>query len=220
MAGTRDTGAWLAIAAVVAVSWWFWDTAWLWPLKILVVLFHELGHAIATWLTGGRVLEIHVAWNQSGHALSEGGWPFVTLNAGYLGSLAFGVALLMLAKRPKAAAATTAALGVGLVVIALGWVRPLISFGTAFTAATGFALLAAARWLPATGTAWLVRGIGAFSVLYMLFDVRDDVFRVPRGTLTDATMLAERTGVPAAVWGVGWLLVAAATLWSLRRRLA
>jgi hypothetical protein len=214
----RRDGVGLAVLAVALLAaWWFWDTVWVWPLKVLVVLFHELGHAIVAWATGGEVLEIGLNPNQSGHTRSAGGWPLLILNGGYLGSLGFGVALLAAGRRPRSARVVAFLLPVAILAVAAWTVRPLLGFGFAFTAATGALLLAAARWAPDLARQQLLRGIGAFSVLYALIDIRDDVFRAPAGAVSDATMLAQLTGVPAAVWGVGWIAAGVATLWVLRR---
>ena len=66
---------------------------------------------------------------------------------------------------------------------------------------------------------WSVRTVGLFSVLYALLDIRDDVFGAPAGAVTDATMLAQHTGVPSLVWGVVWGLVGLALLYKLRKAL-
>jgi hypothetical protein len=53
--------------------------------------------------------------------------------------------------------------------------------------------------------------------MYALFDVRDDVFRAPGDAVSDATMLAELTGLPASLWGLGWIALGGLTLWLSRR---
>jgi hypothetical protein len=64
-----------------------------------------------------------------------------------------------------------------------------------------------------------------FSVLYALGDIFADVFwladafEAPRGTISDATLLAESTGVSAMIWGAGWLFAGLTAVWFSRRRL-
>ena len=66
---------------------WLWTSPWLAPLKILIVLFHELSHALMTIITGGEVVSLELSSNQGGMVLSRGGSRFLILSAGYLGSL-------------------------------------------------------------------------------------------------------------------------------------
>jgi hypothetical protein len=198
----------------------FFDHPVLWPLKVLVVLFHELSHAIATVLTGGEVEAISLSPNQGGLTLSRGGWPFVILNAGYVGSLAWGVALLASARNPRVAAGTVVGLSALLFAVSLVYVRPLISFGMLFSLFAVAALAAISKWASAATQAMVLRGVGTFSILYALIDIRDDVFRAGDGAVSDATMLAAATGIPAFVWGAVWLLAGLGTLWSCRRWLA
>jgi hypothetical protein len=164
----------LALGLLLALFLTFWDSCLLLPLKLGVVALHELGHALMTWATGGAVVDFGLGLDQSGHVLSQGGNRFLILNAGYLGSLLFGVLLLLLFRRPEALRSGRLQL--------LGW------GGRAF---------------------------GAFSVLYALVDIRDDV--ILGAGRSDAAMLAELTGVPAILWGLGWLAAGVAVLWKMRR---
>ena len=43
----------LGFAAFFAALWFLWDTSIVYPLKIFVVLLHEISHAIASVATGG-----------------------------------------------------------------------------------------------------------------------------------------------------------------------
>ena len=195
-----------------------WDTVLAWPWKILVVLFHECGHAFAALVTGGKVMELSVNPWQGGHTLAAGGSRFLTLNGGYLGSLLAGVALLAGVRRPKAARGAAVLLGGVLTLAALLWV-PVVSFGFVFTvlAAAGFLVLGR-RSDPHLAMV-VVRTLGVFSVLYAFVDIRDDVFGAPAGAVTDATLLAQYTGLPAPLWGLLWLGAGAGVLWKMRRSL-
>lgn len=205
-----------SLALVGALAMLLWDTPVIWPLKILVVLFHELGHALAALATGGSVVSIELSPQQGGLTRTMGGNRFLVLSSGYLGSLAFGVLWLFLGRSPR-----TARVGVWMLAgVLLGstalWVRPLISFGFLYALVASAAVVALARWAPAAASQHALRGLGVFSVLYALWDIRDDVLARP-GISSDATMLAEFTFIPGPVWGVAWIAVGVATLWALRR---
>lgn len=204
----------LAVAAVVLAI--FWDNPVVWPLKILVVLFHELGHAAAALLTGGSVESIGLSPDQGGVTHTRGGWRFLILNAGYLGSLAWGVALLAAGRTPRTAKWMCAGLTVVLLGATLWWVRPVFSFGFAFSLVAGIGMALLTQKGSASAQTGLLRGMGVFSVLYAVWDIRDDIFRIDGG-MSDAVMLQELTLIPGPIWGVAWLAVGLATLWSLRR---
>ena len=201
------SGRWqrlFALAATMLVVWWFWNTVLVWPLAILVVMFHELSHAIAAVLTGGHVVSISLSPNEGGLTATTGGWPIVILNAGYLGSLLWGVALMWLSRSPKRALAATYVLAALLFGATFAYVRPILGFGFPFAMLAAFGLAALARKAP-TFTSSFLSGLGVFSVLYALVDVHDDVLVAGAGSVSDATMLATATGIPAIVWGVAWI---------------
>jgi len=217
--GPSPVASWLLLLAAVVVAMAFWRSPILFPLRILVVLFHETGHAAAALATGGSVVDIAVSADEGGVARTVGGWPFVVLNAGYLGSLAAGALLLVLSRRPRASRAVVASLGLLVLAVAVLYVRPLLSFGFAYGLLAGFALLALGRWAPPVAAWQVLRLTGVFSVLYALLDVRDDVLLGAAGP-SDARMLAEMTHVPAIVWGVLWIAAGCLLIWRLRRRIA
>ncbi len=177
------------------------------PLRLLTVLLHEGGHAAMTVLTGGRVVEIVVNAEESGHTLSAGGLHFLILQGGYLGSLLAG---LLLTSVPRAARGPCGALGV-LALVALGWI-PVVSFGFFYTALVGAGLLAVAWKASHDACRLLLRGIGLFVVADAVRDVLSDLGR------GDAAFLATMTGIPAILWSGLWLAAAIGLLiWAIRR---
>jgi len=205
------------VAALLVVGW---DLPVLLPLRLLVVVFHEAGHAIVALLTGGQVLSIQVGLDEGGQTLTSGGARLLILNGGYLGSLAAGIALLRLARSDGRGRTVLALLGLLLGAAAAVWFRPFLSFGFGYTAATAFSLVVLARKAPAAVADWLVRSVGLFSVLYALLDIRSDVLShgfAAGDVPSDAAMLAQLTHVPALLWGLGWVLVGGLLLWRLRR---
>ena len=194
----------------------FWHSPVLWPLKIVVVLFHELSHAIAAWLTGGEVRTIGLGTDQSGVTRTVGGWRILILNAGYTGSLLWGVALRTASHRAGWAKPMLALVAGIIGLVTLGFVRPFVSFGFVFALLVAAALSTAARRLSKSTVAVGLEALGTFSVLYALLDIRDDVLSFGAGT-SDATALAAVTSIPAVVWGLAWIAAGAATLWLTRR---
>jgi hypothetical protein len=205
--------AWaLLLIAVVGL----WDSAVLWPVRVLIVMFHELGHAVAAWVTGGSVIEIGLSSNEGGHTLTQGGSRLLILNAGYLGSLCSGIMLLAAARAPHVTRGIVAVLGLTLGTVTLGYVRPFLSFGFGYGIVVATLIMAVGLRTSTDSCRLVLRAIGLTSVLYAIFDVIADVFLIDQAQ-TDATMLAEATGVPAVLWGAVWLVISGAAIWFSRR---
>ncbi|MDE0687873.1 MAG: M50 family metallopeptidase [Candidatus Poribacteria bacterium] len=190
-----------------------WNTLFVYPLKIFVVFMHEVSHGLAAVATGGRIVEIQINPQQGGYALTQGGSRFLTLTAGYLGSLLWGGLILLLAARTHFDKVISILIGIGMVAISIGYGESTFTylFGIGF----GIALVAIGFYLPEVFNDWVLRIIGVTSCLYAILDIKSDV--LDRSNLrSDARMLSEITGIPTEVWGVLWILIAIAlTLWFL-----
>ena len=184
-----------------------WDTAILYPLKLLVVFFHELSHGLAAYLTGGRIVEIQIVPQQGGLCITAGGSRFVTLSAGYLGSLIWGGVILVVAARTHADKAVSVSLGLLLILVSVVWIRPMMGFGFVFGVACGIGLAGVGAMLPREANDFLLKVIGLTNCLYAVLDIKSDIMDRP-GLESDAVMLAELTGIPGRIWGAGWILVA------------
>ncbi len=204
----------LAFAVVFVLAF---DSVLVYPFRLFVVFLHEVGHAVAAVLTGGRVLAIGISPDEGGVCLTRGGWPFLVLNAGYLGSLLFGALFLLLGARRRNAPVVVGAVGVFSTVAALLYLRTW--FGFVYTLLAGAALLLVATRLRPAASEWLLAAIGSMSMLYAVADIASDViFRHPGNS--DAAALARLTHVPAVLWGVAWIAVSVAVTVSVVRRLS
>lgn len=202
-------GHWQLIL-ITFVLFLFWNTMFVVPLKILVVYLHELSHALAAILTGGSVVEISLSPYQGGHAITRGGSRFLTLTAGYLGSLLFGVSLLLLALKTEADRIILGCLGAFTLLVTALYIRDW--FALAFCLGTGAAMLAAARYLSVEINDLILRVIGLSSILYVPYDIFDDTIR-RSGIRSDAYMLAEEFGGPTIFWGGLWLAASLAIIY-------
>lgn len=199
---------------LTAIVFALWQTPAVVPLKILIVFFHEASHAIATFLTGGEVLSLSISANQGGEVWSRGGNRFITLTAGYLGSLLIGVGLLIAATRTSADKAIMAGCGVVTLVITGLYVRDF--FALFFGIGTGVAMLLMARFLGHKANDMALRVIGLASMIYVPYDIFSDT--IARSNLrSDARMLAEEFGGTTMMWGGLWLILSLiVTGWCLR----
>jgi len=55
------------------------------PMKLISIFIHEMGHASAAWLTGGKVDKIEVYENEGGVTNFRNGWKPAIIPAGYVG---------------------------------------------------------------------------------------------------------------------------------------
>ncbi|MCO6381583.1 M50 family metallopeptidase [Oceanicola sp. 502str15] len=199
---------------ILALVFALWRTPVVFPLRIFVIFLHELSHGLAGLATGGSIVEISLSAQEGGHALIRGGNRFVTLSAGYLGSLLLGALILVTALRTRADRGALALCGLVLIVVAAFWIRS--PFALVFCLAAGAVMLAAARYLPHQVSDLLLRIIGLTSLIYVPYDIFDDTLR--RSALrSDARMLAEEFGGATILWGGLWLVLSLAVIWGCLR---
>jgi Peptidase M50B-like len=185
-------------------------------LRIFVVFLHEISHGLAAILTGGAIVSIGLSPDEGGVCRTRGGWPFLILNAGYLGSLFWGAIFLALGGRRTRARTVIALVGAFTLVVTLVYVRTL--FGFAYGLAAALVLLAVATKLRPAVSEFLLAAIGATSALYAVWDVASDVV-LRSSPESDAAALASLTGIPAVVWGGFWIALSFVVLVSVIRRL-
>jgi len=63
----------------------FMNTIIVKPMKLISIFIHEMGHASAAWLTGGKVDKIEVYQNEGGVTNFRNGWKPMIVPAGYVG---------------------------------------------------------------------------------------------------------------------------------------
>ena len=201
---------WQALTILVAISILvaaLWNTWLVYPLKMLVVFFHELSHGVAAVVTGGSIVRIGMVAQEGGVCVTLGGNRFLVLTAGYLGSLVWGGVILVLAARTRLDRGISVALGAILLLVTLLYVRPIGGFGFVFGALSGGALVALGAYLPEAANDYVLRIVGLTSCLYAVLDIKSDIIDRPH-LRSDAVMLAEHTGLPALIWGILWISLA------------
>lgn len=206
----------LGFGLFFVVLWFLWNTPVVYPLKIFVVLLHELSHAAVAVATGGSVQSIVLDPRQGGACYCPGGNALLTLSAGYLGSLAWG-GLMFAAARTRSVRADWVNAVVGVLVIALTILYVRSSFGLVFGILFGLGMLVVSRKMDAGLNRGLLTVLGLTSALYAILDIKSDILDRP-DLQSDARMLAELTGVPTTWWGVIWISAAIGfSAWLLHR---
>jgi len=198
---TTDRSRFLLLVALLVLSIAMWTSWILMPVKLFVVFLHELSHALAALLTGGSVERIEINSRIGGLAVTRGGWGWLVISSGYVGSMLLGSLIVIGSVRGRGARVIAILVGGVVLLVTLLFVRN--AFGLLFGCAFGGGMLAAARWLPRSWMILLVQYLGAMSCLYALVDVAEDLLTLQH-RVTDASIMAASTGIPAIVWGILW----------------
>ncbi len=200
-------GHWQLIGLTVLL-YVLWDTDVVWPLRVLIVLFHELSHAVVALSTGGEVLDLTVNRREGGQVTFRGGSFIWTAMAGYLGSLFIGVFLFLMAVTMRFDRIVTAALGVIILLTTALYVREL--FAVIYMSLMGVVLVGVGWKLPAQVSDLLLRVMGLVSMLYVPWDIAvDTILTANRTSLqaTDAQAVAYQLGLTEKIVGVLWVIV-------------
>ena len=209
-----DTKRMALLLLFLGVGWYFWDSPVLLPVKLLVVMMHESGHAIASLIVGGEVQHITLRADQSGECFSR--LPvgvfrqIIVFSAGYLGSAVAGAVLLLATFRFRLRRWVLGAACVWLVVMGVLYARD--PFTLLFCLGTAGVLGVAAKFLPAEAVDVVNLFLASFTALYALFDFRDDLWNSAVRGHSDAGLLAQQTWVPAIIWAGLWSLIGFALL--------
>jgi hypothetical protein len=194
---------------LAAAAFALWDTCFLQPLKLLVVLLHELSHGLMALATGGSVIDIVVTPSEGGACHTAGGNAVLIVSAGYLGSMFFGGVLLAASRARAATAASYFVLALLLTGAAFTVIRD--SYSHKFALAVAGTAVVVGGLAPGFVASLALRGIGTVSTLYSLLDIYNDVLSksaVEHGVESDARALAELTGLPSTAIGLAWMAVA------------
>lgn len=194
----------LYLLIVLAGIIFFYHHAVLYPLKLLLVFFHESSHALAALMTGGEVEKLIIRAEQSGLAYTRGGSRFLTLTAGYLGTLIWGMVIYLIAVKTRYDKQAMAVLGFLVAGISLIYARNV--FGFWFGLGTGIVLIGLGLKATEEVNDFILRVIGLTSMVDVPLRIYDIAIERP-GLHSDASMLADEFGGTTLMWGGLWLVI-------------
>jgi hypothetical protein len=159
-----------AYVVAIAILWNVPYIRWvLWPFKMLVIAFHEFGHAFACLLTGGRVESISLDPREGGVTHMRGGKSGITLPAGYLGSSLIGGLLTFAGFNINASKIASIVVGVCFL-LTLWWGRR--DWLTIVTILLAVGLLVGCWFIAhAEALRFVILFIGVMSSLYSVWDI-------------------------------------------------
>jgi hypothetical protein len=211
----------IVVAAVIfIISALLWNTFVLYPVKMFVVVLHELSHGLAAVLMGGGIERIQIDARIGGYCAyylpAAAGFfrqAFVA-SAGYLGSMLWGCLIFMAAARSRRDREIT--LSIGIIVLALSFfvIKSGELFGIFFCFAFSAMLLAAYKWFPDLFHDLFLKFLGLTGCLYVLIDIKEDLID-RSGIGSDADAIARLMGIPqlSIVIGIAWVALALLVLW-------
>jgi hypothetical protein len=198
----------------VFFTYFFWDSFFIYPIKLFVVLLHESTHCFFALISGGSVSEIKIDYQIGGACIIKGGSPVLIAASGYLGSLFFGGLLFISGKFFEFSKYVCSFLALIFLILIFSVVKEL--FGILFTLGFAVILFLSPRVLPVVAHSYLLKILGIISCLYTIIDIKDDLITTELRK-TDAQILAVHTGIPAVVWGMTILLISIIILYFLLR---
>jgi hypothetical protein len=205
----------LGLALVTAaLFWWFWDSPLLLPAKLLAVVSHETGHAVATLLAGGKVTGISIEASEGGSCLSllpDSVFARILVSSsGYVGSTFFASVLLWLAVRFRFQRAMLFFVSLWLATVALLYADGVFTLSFCLVMSITFAVLA--RFVSREIASGLNIALASLFALYALVDLKLDLWDSQVRAQSDAAILAQSTHIPSVVWAFVWTLLSAGIL--------
>ena len=204
----------MALQIVLTVGiFYFWSTPLIQPIKLMVVLLHEMSHGLMALASGGTVHDIVITPDEGGACRSEGGNALLIAGAGYLGSMFFGGMILRAARGGSSVPVAYAILTLLVLGAAVTVLRD--SYSRTFALALGGFFIFIGLIAPSFIGAFGLRLLGTGNCLYAIFDIYSDLVIGDTGAITnasskmqnDAQAFSSLTGVPPQTVGLAWFIV-------------
>lgn len=174
----------MLLAAVLA---FFWQQPYMLFVKVVVVYLHEISHGIGALITGGRIIEMAVQWDESGFTKTQGGSFIVIASFGYLGSILWGSSMLYSSLTGKLTRFLSMLIGIVLISATFFFVRDSHSSFYFLALAWGLLLLFTPVLFPKL-TRLLLFFLGGLTSMYAVYDLGDffrgDILQTDAGIIT------------------------------------
>lgn len=202
------------VLTILFITFFFWNSFIIYPVKLFVVLTHEISHGLAAILTGGQLVSILITNSLGGESRTIEGSKFIIASAGYLGSLLFGVALFISGYKEKFRKITSILLAILLILFAANYLEG--NLGKIASLFFAIFFIVVPIYLSKTINSYIFKLLGLISMLYVAIDIKEDLLtNVYRPS--DAQYIAALTSVSATVWGILWLIISITVIFFLLR---
>jgi hypothetical protein len=178
------------------------------PMRLIAVFLHEMSHAVACWLTCGRVMGIEVYNNEGGVTKYIGGCRILIIPAGYIGCAFWGMVFVILSGGRKTATFAASAFVVALLItLCYSPNRTMVYLNLGYAAVT--AIFIALEWFVFSPLiTYIILFYGVCIGTFAIFDIVDGlILRTVKGSDAYACWEIMPCCLPRCV-GVQWMLVA------------
>lgn len=192
----------IIVVTVLLLS--IWDSKIVYPVKLFVVLIHEINHTFAAVLTGASVKNIMLSMNLSGYTITEGGNLIIIASAGYLGSVFIGALLFLSSENKKLRIWLSSILAAVILILSVNLIEGGIQ--TFFALLVSLILFLIPRFLNENINYYFFRFLGIISCFYVIADIKQDLLTTSLRE-TDTQVLEYLTGIPSIIFGIVWFLI-------------
>jgi len=193
---------------LICIVLYMWSAPVMLPVKLMVVLFHEMSHGFMALATGGQVIEIIITLDEGGSCETEGGSALLIISAGYLGSMFSGGLLLYLSRFRSCVPGVYIVLTLTLTAAIFTVLHDPSSRTLATSLAGAFIFLGLVA--PVVMGAIVLRVLGTVGCLYSIFDIYWDILAKHGGDYiaeNDAVAFSRLTDISPESVGLAWLAV-------------
>ncbi len=195
------------LSFILIISFLFWDTYLVYPIKLFVVLIHEISHAISAILSGGKVITFNIGFDLSGKCETENGNNILIAASGYLGSLLFGLIIFYSTYNKKIGKWLLFIIAILILITSVSLMQ---NFSLTLLAVLYSVLLfVSAFFLQVRIDSYILKLFGMLSCIYVLFDIKEDILSA-NSAISDASILSDLINVPTIVIGLLWLIISLA----------
>ena len=206
----------ISIFVITSISLLFWDSLFTFPVKIFIVLLHEISHAIVAILTGGSVISINFALDLSGSTVTSGGSPILIAASGYLGSLTIGSLLFLSSKYYNLRKWVTPILSLTIFLVAVNLINGGFQVFISLIIASFFFFIP--KFFGETINRLFLTIIGLTCCLYVITDIKQDLLTTTFRE-TDTQILEYLTGIPSLLIGSVWFVISLLVVYLLIRKM-
>jgi len=188
----------------VLVSLFFFDTFLLFPIKLFIIIFHEISHVIAGIISGGKINYLTFDLNLAGKTSIEGGSIIFIASSGYLGSLIVGALLYLSAFSNRFKKWYLSILSLIIFIITVNLVKGELQIFLGLIASIILFLIP--RYIPEKFSNLFLQYFGLLSCLYIITDIKEDLLTQTIRE-TDTQVLEFLTGISSNILGFCWLII-------------
>ena len=194
----------IILLMLIIISFFLWDMYFIYPIKLFVVLLHELSHSLAAILSGGKITALNIGFDLSGKCETEGGNTIFIASSGYIGSLIWGLLFFLAPNSKKFGKWIIISLSIIILLLTITVSASGIFILMALILAA--LLITAAFFLRIPIVKIIVRSFGLISCVYVLFDIKQDLLSSSTA-ISDASILSSIINVPEIFIGLSWALI-------------